>query len=60
MPQLSKNNIKVIEEAQKAGIISSGIALSLYEKSAKNQTSLRDISFLLTLQKVLGKPKSSK
>lgn len=53
MPQLSKANIKVIKDAEKAGLISSGIATALYEKSARNQTSLRDISFILTLLRSL-------
>ena len=60
MPQLSKENIKTIEDARKAGLISSGIAMALYDKSARNQTTLRDISFLLSLSKELKKEKPKK
>lgn len=53
MAQLSKANIETIKNAVKEGLISSGIAVAFYEKSAKNQTSIRDLQFILDLMKML-------
>ena len=60
MAQLSKQNIEIIRDAVRKGLISLSIADALYDKSARNQTSLRDIQFILNLSKQLATKKGFK
>jgi len=60
MAQLSKQNIEIIRNAVRGGLISLSIANALYGKSARNQTSLRDIQFILNLSKLLTAKKGFK
>ena len=60
MPQLSNANIKIIREAVKQGLISGSIPSALYDKSARGQTSMRDLQFILSLDKFLQSKKQGK
>lgn len=60
MATLTKQNIQVLQDAVKVGLISSSLANSIEDRSVAGNTGLRDLQFILTLMKELDKIKSFK